>query len=72
VFRGLARITETADPNAVPGRAYRVWLERPLRSRLYVRPGSITGVAARPRSSIAAMTHEAMKVFEENRTPTHI
>jgi len=36
------------------------------------RNGSITGVAARPRSSIVAMTHEAVKVFEENRAPTHI
>lgn len=40
MFRSLARITETADPNVVPGRAFRMWLERPLRSRLYVRPGS--------------------------------
>jgi hypothetical protein len=64
------------DPRATE-LAEQQWLFTIESSRLRVdsenvREGSATGVAARPRSSIAAMIHEAVKVFEENRAPTHI
>ncbi|CAD6522759.1 hypothetical protein [Paraburkholderia metrosideri] len=34
--------------------------------------GTITSIVFRPRSSTAAMTHKAVKVFLEQGAPTHI